>query len=79
MSMWEAPATDWAAVTPSDTVDLAVPCRALYVGTGGDVVAVARSGAAETFSNVQNGTKLYLAAKRVNATGTTASNIVALY
>jgi hypothetical protein len=73
-------ASRYAAVTASDTTDLAAgPCRALYVGTGGNVVAVTTAGTAVTFSNVPTGTLLPVIARRVNSTSTTASNIVALY
>lgn len=72
------PARSFAAVTPHDSTDFP-PCRALYVGTGGNVVAVGLDEAAVTFTNVQNGSVLPLQCRRVNDTDTTASNIVALY
>lgn len=72
-------ATHAAAVTPSDATNFAA-CRALYVGTGGNVVVVFdESNAAVTFVNVPSGAVLPVQAKRVNSTSTTASNIVALY
>lgn len=78
-----APATGAAAVTPSDST--VVNCRALYVGTGGNV-AVHMQGVlgspretSVTFSNVQGGTVLPISCYRVLSTGTTATNIVALY
>ncbi|EFH09434.1 hypothetical protein ACFFMP_08390 [Pseudoroseomonas cervicalis] len=74
-----SPASQWAAVTPSDTVDLATPCRALYVGVGGDVAVRSASGQTETFRNVGSGQHLLLRAARVMATGTTASGLVALW
>jgi len=66
-----------AAVTPSDTTGFPV-CAALYVGTGGTVVAIV-NGVAITFVNAQSGSILPVRATRVNSTSTTASNIVALY
>jgi hypothetical protein len=67
------------AVTPSDTVDFAEGvCRALYIGTGGAVVAVV-NGTAVTFANTQSGSVVPIQASRVNSTSTTASDIVALY
>jgi hypothetical protein len=76
----ESPAFDAAAVTPHDTNDLAFTARGLYVGTGGDVVAILKADTASvTFKNVATGTILPVAAKRVLAAGTTAANIVALW
>lgn len=78
MSHESDPGRRYVAVTPSDTTSFG-PCRALYVGTGGDVVVVGIDGVAATFANVQSGTILPCHAKRVNLTDTTASDIVALY
>jgi hypothetical protein len=76
----DSPAIDAAAVTPHDTNDLAFTARALYVGTGGDVVAILKGDAASvTFKSVPGGVVLPVAARRVLATGTTAANIVALW
>jgi hypothetical protein len=72
------PAASFAAVTPSDSTDFAAPCRGLYVGSGGNVVAVRLDNTAVTFSNVPTGTVLPVIARRVNSTSTTASAIVAL-
>ena len=73
------PADNFAAVTKSDTTDLAGgPCRALFVGVGGDVVAVTVADVAVTFKNVVSGTTLPVIARRVNSTSTTATDIVAL-
>lgn len=67
------------AVTPSDATNFAQgKCRALYVGGAGAVVAVV-GGTAVTFAAVPVGTTLNIGATRVNATSTTATNIVALY
>lgn len=74
-----SPASNFAAVTPSDSVNLTYFTRALYVGTGGNVVVVSPSGTAVTFSNVPDGAILPVKAMRVNSTNTTASNIVALW
>jgi len=67
------------AVTPSDSTNLSFDARALYVGTGGNVVVVFPDNSTVTFTNVQSGSILPVIAKRVNSTSTTASNIVALY
>ncbi len=76
----ESPARAAAAVTPNDDTDLAGGCRGLYVGTGGDLALIlAEDSAAVTFKNAISGTVLPLCVKRVKATGTTATDIVALY
>lgn len=78
------------AVTPSDTVaQPSGPFKGLYVGGAGDVTilatkaadaASAGSGAAAvTFKAVPVGTILPVAGVRVNATLTTATQLVALY
>ncbi len=73
------PANTFAAVTTSDTANLASTARALFVGTAGNMVVVGADGVAVTFKNVAAGTLLPLNAVRVNATSTTAADIVALY
>ena len=74
-----SPAVDFAAVTPSDSVDLGQPCRALWVGTGGHVSCVSLNGASVLFKNAPSGWPLPVIARRINATGTTAADLVALY
>lgn len=70
--------TQVAAVTPSDSADLPLgQCLALYIGVSGDVSLDAPSGTAVLFKAVPVGV-LNVAATRVRATGTTATNIVAL-
>ena len=67
------------AVTPHDTNAIAPIPYALFVGTGGTVVLRAQGSSADaTFKNVPSGTHLLVQAKYVRATGTTASDIVAL-
>lgn len=67
------------SVTPSDSTNLSFDARALYIGTGGNVVVVFPDNSTVTFSNVPTGSILPVIAKRVNSTSTTATNIVALY
>ncbi len=75
-----APADEAAAVTPSDTVDLAVPTRGLYVGGAGNLsVEMKTTGSAIVFTGVPQGSVLPIAVTRVNATLTTATAIVALF
>lgn len=74
-----SPAEQCFAVAPSDTLELPVATKALYVGAGGDVRLVALGDtAAVTFRNVAAGTILDVRARTVLATGTTASSIVGL-
>lgn len=73
------PATDAEPVTPSDTTTLGQLARGLYVGATGNVSVLLRDGSSVTFVGVQGGTTLPIRCRRVNATGTTASSILALY
>lgn len=72
-----SPAGDGAAVTPSDTADLAVASKRLYVGGAGAVKIVTVLGTTLTYAAVPAGTYLNVRAARVLATGTTATSIVA--
>lgn len=74
-----SPADNAAAVTPSDSTDLTYISRALYVGTGGNIVVTMMGGGDVTFPNVQDGTFLPIRVSRVKSTSTTASNIVNIY
>ena len=67
-----------AAVTPSDSVPLATPARALYIGVSGDVKVTMLDGSTPTFKSVPVG-KLEIQVTSVFATGTTATNIIALW
>jgi len=66
------------AVMPHDSNNLVRgKCNAIYVGVTGDVTAVI-GGAAVLFKAAPVGI-LPISATRVNSTGTTATNMVALY
>lgn len=65
------------AITTSDTVALVSPCRAVYVGGAGNIRAI-MGGVEVNFIAVPVGTILRIVATRINATGTTATNLVAL-
>ena len=68
------------AITTSDTV--ALPggvCKAIYVGGAGNVVVLDAFGNTTTFNGATAGSTLPIGAVRVNATLTTATNLVALY
>jgi hypothetical protein len=66
------------AVTPHDSTSFTSRARTLYVGTTGNVTIVNADGTTCLFSNVPAGAFIPAECIRVNATGTTASNIVGL-
>lgn len=66
-------------VTPSNTVDLADVTDAILVGGAGDVAVVQQNGQVVVLKNVPAGGWLPVAAKRINSSATTATDIVALY
>ena len=74
-----------AAVTPSDTVDVAAVTGGsnngcvLYVGGAGNVKVLTVGGDEVTFTGIQAGTFMPVQVLRVYSTGTTATNIVALW
>ena len=70
-------AVNCIAITPADT-DLVQPVRAIYVGGAGNLKISDTGDDAVTFSNVPAGVILPVMARRIWATGTSASNIVGL-
>ena len=74
-----APAADCFTVTPFDTAELPSVTKALYVGTGGDVVLRPLNGDGfVTFRNVPDGGILDVRVRAVRDTGTTAADLVGL-
>ena len=73
------PAIGGITVTTSDTVDLSVVTRGLYVGVAGDVKVTMADDTVITFVGLAAGIEHAIAAKRVWATGTTATSILGLY
>lgn len=79
------PAVDAVPVTPSDTVDLTLDilnvtkkmCRSLLIGTSGNIKVLTVNNQERTFK-VPVGI-IPLQVRRVFATGTTASDITALF
>lgn len=72
------PATRSADVVPSDTAPLDEPARSLWIGNGGTLVVMLTDDATQrTFVNVAPGV-FPVSVKKVFASGTTASGIVAL-
>ncbi|WP_420862182.1 spike base protein, RCAP_Rcc01079 family [Algirhabdus cladophorae] len=74
----ESPATHLVAVVPSDTTDLDQASRALNTATSGTVQITTVSGTIATVF-VNAGTTFPVRATRIWQTGTTATNIVAMY
>jgi hypothetical protein len=70
----------WRAITTSDTVDLAHGLTdAVLVGGAGDVAAVMQNNQVVTLAGLPAGAWIPIKARRINATGTTATNLTALY
>ncbi len=68
-----------AAVTPNDGTDLPMgQCLSLYIGGAGNVALDTPTASNVVFVGLAVGTVLNVAATRVRATGTTATNLVAL-
>lgn len=71
-------------VSPDDSADLPLftdhklVTGGIYVGVAGDVVAVFSDNSTQLFS-AQAGFTLPLAVRRINATNTTATGLIALY
>lgn len=73
-------AHDASAITTSDTVDLPDGPAFVYIGVSGDVKVDTYGGTSGVvFKNAQQGTILPIKVKRVYATLTTATNLVAVY
>lgn len=73
-----APAVHAAAIVPSDSMDLPSPARSIYVGVSGNMTIKTYGGELVTFTAVPVGI-FPIQALRVNATGLTASALVALW
>lgn len=76
------------AVTPNDEQDITLSGSpitgidngaVLYLGTGGNLTITTVGGQKVTLTNVANGSFIPIQVRRVWATGTSASSILALY
>lgn len=77
MSAQSDPAIDAEVVTPG--TDVTNGSRGLYVGGAGDLVVITSRGNQRTFFGVPAGSVLPIRVRQVVASGTTATNILALY
>jgi hypothetical protein len=75
----DSPALNAEAVTPSDSVSLTNDSRGLFVGGAGNISVLMSGGTTVTFTGVVAGSVLPIRANRINATSTTATNMVSLY
>lgn len=75
-----APASNGYAVTPNDSADLSVACRAIYIGGAGTVIVdFVNSGSSISLVGTTAGSTIPIRVKRIRSTGTTATNLVCLY
>lgn len=80
----DQPFNDFTDIAPDDSADLPMFTAkklltgAVYVGIGGDIVAVLPDNTTQTFT-VASGTYHPWAVRRINATNTTADKLVACY
>ncbi|ADZ71443.1 spike base protein, RCAP_Rcc01079 family [Polymorphum gilvum] len=65
-------------IGPDDDADLAVTTRGLMVGTAGDVRVTTLAGDTAVLPALVPGVQYAIRARRVHATGTTATQIVGL-
>ncbi len=66
------------AFSPSDSVELPIVPKGLFVGTGGDVTLRGIDGTSDvTYRNLPDASYIAVRAQFVRATGTTASNFIA--
>lgn len=71
-----------AAIVPHNSTNFANPCRGIYVGVTGNVSLIPLVGDGVTpvvFKNAQAGSVIPAIATRVNATGTTATDLIGMF
>lgn len=69
-------ATELFAVVPSDATNFTKRARRIYVGVGGNISFVDGKGNVVTFTNYPGQSFLDAECLRINAAGTTATNMV---
>lgn len=72
-------ARDCIEITPSNDANLAREARAIFIGIGGNLKISTQYGNTVTFMNLVRGQILPVQVVKVWATGTTASNLIALF
>lgn len=76
----DSPYRRGVAITPSDTVNLTNVTRGVYVGGTGTITYISQAGdTVALLGNIPVGTILRICASRINTTGTSATNLVALW
>lgn len=74
-----APASNCFAITPDDLQELSQAPKAIYIGTGGDIVLRALDSDEDVvLRNTISGSILDIRIRAVRATGTSAQDIVGL-
>lgn len=73
------PGRNAVSVTPSDSTNLAVPSRALWIGGVGNISVEMLDGSTQVFEGIIAGSLLPLQVTRVNSTNTTATLIVSVF
>lgn len=74
----DSPPRTFETVTPHDSNDFAKVCRAIYVGTTGNVAAVDVDGNVWIHKAVPAGSYVLGLFRRVNLTNTTAADMLAV-
>ena len=74
----DSPYRHAVAITPHDSTELSFVSRAIYVGVAGDITLLTAEGETVLLKFAPVGV-LRVRARRVNATATTATNLVALW
>ena len=75
-----APSEFYLPVTPSDTIKLpAGTCRGIYIGVQGDVTVISPLDGTTAITFVAASGILPIRTNQIKATGTTATNLIALY
>lgn len=74
-----SPPVGGQSVTPSDSTDLSHVSRGIYIAVAGHLSVVMESGVTLNFDNLAPGVVHAMRVRRVRATGTTATGVVALW
>ena len=67
------------SITPDNDNDLAITGAIIFVGTGGDLEVTTMSGDTVVYKNLPDAYTLAVQVKRVKATNTTATDLIAQY